>query len=300
MSHSMNNANLEPALAGAARNLRRNPWAKRTLFSTVMTGVAIVCVVLALVPLIAVLGFVLINGAARLGPDLFTQTQPPPLAQGGGLGNALQGTLYTVGLSTLIAVPFGVMAAIFLSEFVRDTRLARWIGFATNVLSGVPSIVAGTFIYSAIVLTTKTFSAFAGGVALAVLMLPVIVRTATEALELVPGDLRQAAVGLGSTRFQTVAKVVLPAALPGIVTGVMLSVARAAGETAPVLFTALGWPTWIDNIWQQTNTLSLLVYKFATAPYKNQQELAWAGSLLLVLMVLVVNILARFAVRRRA
>jgi phosphate transport system permease protein len=212
----------------------------------------------------------------------------------------LQGTLYTVGLSTLIAVPFGVMAAIFLSEFVRDTRLARWIGFATNVLSGVPSIVAGTFIYSAIVLTTKTFSAFAGGVALAVLMLPVIVRTATEALELVPGDLRQAAVGLGSTRFQTVAKVVLPAALPGIVTGVMLSVARAAGETAPVLFTALGWPTWIQNIWQQTNTLSLLVYKFATAPYKNQQELAWAGSLLLVLMVLVVNILARFAVRRRA
>jgi phosphate transport system permease protein len=290
MSDSMNNV----------YSLSRNPWAKRTLFSTVMTGVAIVCVVLALVPLIAVLGFVLINGAARLGPDLFTQIQPPPLAQGGGLGNALQGTLYTVGLSTLIAVPFGVMAAIFLSEFVRDTRLARWIGFATNVLSGVPSIVAGTFIYSAIVLTTKTFSAFAGGVALAVLMLPVIVRTATEALELVPGDLRQAAVGLGSTRFQTVAKVVLPAALPGIVTGVMLSVARAAGETAPVLFTALGWPTWIQNIWQQTNTLSLLVYKFATAPYKNQQELAWAGSLLLVLMVLVVNILARFAVRRRA
>jgi phosphate transport system permease protein len=282
------------------RSLRRDPWAPRTLFSTVMSVVAVACAVVAVIPLLAVLGFVLAKGISRLGPDLFTQVQPPPLTQGGGLGNALQGTFYTVGLATLIAVPFGVMAAVFLAEFVRDTRLARWIGFATNVLSGVPSIVAGTFVYAAIVLTTKNFSAFAGGVALAVLMLPVIVRTATEALELVPGELRQAAVGLGSTRFQTVARVVLPAALPGIITGVMLSVARAAGETAPVLFTALGWPTWIQNIWQQTNTLSLLVYKFATSPYKNQQELAWAGSFLLVLMVLVVNIAARFAVRRRA
>jgi phosphate transport system permease protein len=298
----MNDRNLVPSAVASlpVRTMRRNPWAPRTLFSSVMTGVAIACAVIALVPLFAVLWFVFVNGLSRLGPDLFTQVQPAPNSPGGGLSNALQGTLYTVGLATLLAVPFGVMAAIFLSEFVRDTRLARWIGFATNVLSGVPSIVAGTFVYSAIVLTTKTFSAFAGGVALAVLMLPVIVRTATEALELIPGELRQAAVGLGSTRFQTVAKVVLPAALPGIVTGVMLSVARAAGETAPVLFTALGWPTWIQNIWQQTNTMSLLVYKFATSPYKNQQELAWAGSLLLVMMVLVANILARFAVRRRA
>jgi phosphate transport system permease protein len=290
---------MEPTSTLPLRSLRRNPWAPRTLFSNVMTGLAVACAVIALIPLFAVLWFVVKNGLARIGPDLFTQVQPPPLAKGGGLSNALQGTLYTVGLATLIAVPFGVLAAVFLAEFVRDTRLARWIGFATNVLSGVPSIVAGTFVYSAIVLTTKTFSAFAGGVALAVLMLPVIVRTATEALELVPGDLRQAAVGLGATRFQTVARVVLPAALPGIITGVMLSVARAAGETAPVLFTALGWPTWIQNIWQQTSTLSLLVYKFATAPYKNQQELAWAGSLLLVLMVLTVNIVARFAVRRK-
>ncbi|OUC13878.1 MAG: phosphate ABC transporter, permease protein PstA [Alkalinema sp. CACIAM 70d] len=282
-----------------SRSLRRNPWAPRTLFSNVMTGLAIACAVIAIIPLVAVLLYVLINGVSRLDLNLFTQVQPPPRVENGGLGNALQGTFYTVGIATLLAVPFGVMAAVFLSEFVRDTRLARWIGFATNVLSGVPSIVAGTFIYSAIVLTTKTFSAFSGGVALAILMLPVIVRTATEALELVPSELRQASVGLGATRFQTVAGVVLPAALPGIVTGVMLSVARAAGETAPVLFTALGWPTWIQSIWQQANTLSLLVYKFATAPYPNQQQLAWAGSLLLVLLVLVTNILARFVIRRR-
>ncbi|MGI0492357.1 phosphate ABC transporter permease PstA [Alkalinema pantanalense CENA528] len=282
-----------------SRSLRRNPWAPRTLFSNIMTGLAIACAVIAIIPLVAVLVYVLINGVSRLDLNLFTQVQPPPRVENGGLGNALQGTCYTVGIATLLAVPFGVMAAVFLSEFVRDTRLARWIGFATNVLSGVPSIVAGTFIYSAIVLATKTFSAFSGGVALAILMLPVIVRTATEALELVPSELRQASVGLGATRFQTVAGVVLPAALPGIVTGVMLSVARAAGETAPVLFTALGWPTWIQSIWQQTNTLSLLVYKFATAPYPNQQQLAWAGSLLLVLMVLVTNILARFVIRRK-
>jgi phosphate transport system permease protein len=244
-----------------------------------------------------VIYFVLVNGANRFDLDLFTKIQPPPLTKGGGIANALLGTLATVSIATLIAVPFGVMAAIFLSEFVRDTRLARWIGFATNVLSGVPSIVAGTFIYGAIVLTTKQFSAVAGGIALAVLMLPVIVRTATESLELVPSELRQAAVGLGATQFQTVAKVVLPASLPGIITGVILGIARAAGETAPVLFTVLGWPTWMKDIWSQTNTLSLLVYKFATAPYKNQQEIAWAGSLVLVMMVLLASILARFAVR---
>jgi phosphate transport system permease protein len=191
------------------------------------------------------------------------------------------------------------MAAVFLSEFVRDTRLARWIGFATNVLSGVPSIVVGAFIYGLIVLTTRRYSALAGGLALGLLMLPVIVRTATEALELVPGELRQAAVGLGASQFQTVSRVVLPAALPGILTGVMLSVARATGETAPVLFTVLGWQTWISSPWDQTDTLSLLVYKFATSPYDNWKSLAWSGSLLLVLVVFALNILARLVVRRR-
>jgi phosphate transport system permease protein len=282
-----------------ARNLKKSPWSPRTLFSTVMSGIAIACAVIALVPLFAVLIYVLVNGFSRFDSNLLSQIQPPPNVAGGGLANALQGTVYTVGIAILIAVPFGLLGAIFLSEFVRDTRLARWIGFAANVLSGVPSIVAGTFIYGALVVTTKSFSAFAGGLALALLMLPVIIRTSTEALELVPSELRQAAVGLGAARFQTVLKVVLPAALPGVVTGVMLAVARAAGETAPVLFTALGWPTFMRDIWSQTNTLSLLVYKFASAPYKNQQELAWAGSLLLVLMVLVTNLLARFAVRRK-
>jgi phosphate transport system permease protein len=291
---------IEDTQAPSDYNLSRNPWAWRTLFSTVMSGIAIACAVIAIVPLIAVLLFVLVNGISRFNLDLFTQVQPAPRAPGGGIGNAIQGTFFTVGISTAIAVPFGVMAAIFLAEFVRDTRIARWIGFATNVLSGVPSIVVGTFIYSAIVVSTKSFSAFAGGVALAILMLPVIIRTSTESLELVPGELRQASVGLGATRFQSVAKVVLPAALPGIITGVMLSVARAAGETAPVLFTALGWPTWIKSVWEQTTPLSMLVYKFATSPFENQKQLAWAASFLLVLMVLIANVLSRYFVRRKA
>jgi phosphate transport system permease protein len=258
------------------------------------------CAGIALVPLIAVLGYVLVNGLSRFDLSLLTQIQPAPRELGGGVGNAIQGTLYTVGIAVALAVPFGVMAAVFLAEFVRDTRMARWIGFATNVLSGVPSIVVGAFIYGVVVATTKHYSAMAGGLALAVLMLPVIVRTSTEALELVPGEIRQAGVGLGATQFQTVSRVVLPAALPGILTGVMLSVARATGETAPVIFTVLGWHTWIGSMWDQTNTLSLLVYKFATSPFENQKALAWSASLLLVMFVFVLNVIARLVVRRRA
>jgi phosphate transport system permease protein len=281
------------------RTLHRNPWASRTLFSSAMSVVVMLCAVLAMVPLIAVLGYVLVNGLSRFDLSLLTQVQPAPRELGGGVGNAIQGTLYTVGIAVALAVPFGVLAAVFLSEFVRDTRAARWIGFATNVLSGVPSIVVGAFIYGVVVATTKRYSAVAGGLALAVLMLPVIVRTATEALELVPGEIRQASVGLGSTQFQTVSRVVLPAALPGILTGVMLSVARATGETAPVIFTVLGWHTWIGSAWDQTNTLSLLVYKFATSPFENQKALAWSASLLLVSFVFVLNVVARLVVRRR-
>jgi phosphate transport system permease protein len=285
---------------GIARSLTRNPWAPRTLFSAVMTGVATLCAMIAVVPLVSVLFMVISKGLGRFNLALFTEIQPAALAPGGGLKNALQGTLYTVGVATAFAVPIGILAAIFLAEFVRDTKLARWIGFATNVLSGVPSIVAGTFIYSMLVLSTKQYSAFAGGVALAVLMLPVIVRTATESLELVPQDLRQAAVGLGASRFQTVSKVVLPAALPGILTGAMLGIARAAGETAPVIFTALGSQYMSNSVFEPAATLSLRVYNFATSPYKNQQELAWSGALLLVLMVLAANVLSRTLVRRRA
>jgi phosphate transport system permease protein len=278
-------------------SLTRSAYSPRTLFSSVMSAIAFICGALALIPLIALLSYVLIQGFSNLNLDLFTKLPPPPLVQGGGFGNAIVGTIMTVGIATIISVPFGIMAAIYLTEFSKP-QLARNIRFATNVLNGVPSIIAGVFAYGIVVATTKSYSAFAGGVALSILMLPIIVRTSDEALQLVSDDLRQAAVGIGATNFQTVAQVVLPAALPAIVTGATLSVARAAGETAPILFTALFSQFWTNNPFQPTATLAVLVYNFAISPFKNWQSLAWAASLILVLMVLVTSIIARLVTSR--
>ena len=281
------------------RNLKRLPSSPRTMFSSVMTVLAFICAGLALIPLVAVMLYVLLNGVARLTPSVFTELPPAPGLSGGGFGNAFVGTLLTVGIAALMAIPFGIIGAIYLSEFGRDTKLAEWVNFFTNVLSGVPSIVIGAFAYALIVLTTGTFSAVAGGFALAVLMLPTIVRTSAEALESVPNDFRQAAVGLGSTRIQTTLQIVLPAAIPAITTGIMLALARAAGETAPVLFTASFNRFWNTTLWQPTATMSRLVFDFATSPFKAQQELAWAGSLVLILLVLITSILSRMVTKRR-
>jgi phosphate transport system permease protein len=282
---------------GLINRLKRQPSSPRTLFNTVMSVIVFVCAAIAIVPLVAVLWYVLEKGGSRLSLELFTQLPPPPNVVGGGFGNAFIGTLMTVGIGSAIAIPCGILAAIFLSEFAAGTRLANWIGFLTNVLSGVPSIVVGVFAYSVVVIAMGGFSAIAGGFALAVLMLPIIVRTATESLALVPQEARQAAVGLGATRFQTVARVVLPAALPPILTGVMLAVARASGETAPLIFTALFNNFWPKGVSEPIATLSVLVFNFATTPYKNQQELAAAGSLILVMMVTIASIGSRLIVK---
>lgn len=264
-----------------------------------MTVLAFACAGLALIPLAAVMIYVLANGLSRLTPSVFLELPPAPGLAGGGFGNAFVGTLLTVGIASLMAIPFGIVGAIYLSEFGRDTKFAETVNFLTNVLSGVPSIVIGAFAYALVVLRTGTFSAVAGGFALAVLMLPTIVRTSAEALESVPNEYRQAAIGLGSTKMQTTLKIVLPAAIPAIVTGIMLAVARAAGETAPVLFTASFNRFWNTTLWQPTATMSRLVFDFATSPFKAQQELAWAGSLVLVALVLITSILSRMVIKRR-
>ncbi|HEY9671084.1 MAG TPA: phosphate ABC transporter permease PstA [Waterburya sp.] len=269
----------------------------RSLFGIVMTILAGACLLIALIPLFAVIIYVLSQGISRLNLDLFTKLPPPPGLKGGGIANAIIGTLMTVGIGTLISVPFGVLAAVYLSEFSKG-QTARWIRFATNVLAGVPSIIAGIFAYGVIVVTMGGFSAVAGGIALAVLMLPTIVRTTDEALQIVPQDIRWASVGLGASNYQTVLQVILPAAIPAILTGVTLAIARAAGETAPLIFTALNSPFWPRGIWQPTPSLSVLVYNFATVPFKPQQELAWAASLILVIMILLTSILARWATRK--
>ncbi|MDZ8184782.1 MAG: phosphate ABC transporter permease PstA [Nostoc sp. ChiSLP02] len=286
------------------RSLTRSPMSQRTLFNTVMTVIAFVCGALALVPLLAVLSYVIIQGFSSLNPSIFVELPPKALQKGGGFGNAILGTLLMVGIAAVISIPFGVLAAIYITEF-SSAHVARWVRFAANVLSGVPSIIAGVFAYGIVVLTLVklnlgSYSALGGGVALAILMLPIIVRTTDEALQLVSQDLRQASVGLGATNFQTVTQVVLPAALPAIVTGATLAIARAAGETAPLLFTALFSNFWPDSLFQPTASLAVLVYKYAISPFKNWQSLAWAASLILVLMVLITSIIARWATRKKA
>jgi phosphate transport system permease protein len=282
-------------------SLKRSPTSSRNIFGLVMNGLVFACVALALMPLLAVLFYVIVQGASRINLSVFQELPPPPMVPGGGFGNAILGTLIMVGIGSLISIPFGILAAIYLTEF-SSGAIANWTRFATNVLSGVPSIIVGVFAYGVIVLTTRTYSAWAGGFALAILMLPIIVRTTDEALQLVPNELRQASVGLGATDFQTVFKVVLPAALPAIITGGTLAIARAAGETAPLLFTALFtqfWTNWNSRLAEPTASLAVLVYNFATVPFKNQQELAWAASFILVFLVLVTSMIARLATARK-
>ena len=285
------------------RSLTRSPLSSRTLFNTVMTVLAFICGILALIPLLAVLYYVIIRGFSSLNLNIFTELPPAPFGKNGGFGNAILGTLLMVSIAAIISIPFGVLAAIYLTEF-SSQKVARWIRFATSVLSGVPSIIAGVFAYGIVVLSLVklnlgSYSALGGGFALAILMLPIIVRTTDEALQLVPQDLRQASVGLGATNFQTVSQVVLPAALPAIVTGSTLAIARAAGETAPLIFTALFSSFWPDSILKPTASLAVLVYNFATSPYESWQSLAWAASLILLLMVLTTSIIARWVTRKK-
>lgn len=269
----------------------------RTIMGTLLTILAFSLLGLALLPLGLVIVYVIIKGGNRLNWSLFTELPPAAFQEGGGIANAIVGTLILVGIAAAISIPIGVLAAVYLSEFA-PKKVARWIRFATNVLSGVPSIIVGIFAYGAIVLRTDTFSAFAGGFALAVLMLPIIVRTTDEALQIVPQEVRWASVGVGASNFHTVLKIVLPAALPAIVTGTTLAIARAAGETAPLIFTALFTQFWPQGLFEPIPSLSVLVYNYATVPYENQKELAWAASLILVLLILLSSIISRWATRK--
>lgn len=293
-------SNIEPAARSpvTAQALARSQSSPSAIFNTVMTGLAGACLAIALIPLFAVLIYVLIRGFNRLNLDLFTQLPPAAGLTGGGIANAIVGTLILVGIGAAVSVPFGVLAAVYLAEFSNATT-ARWIRFATNVLSGVPSIISGVFAYGILVVTTKEFSAVAGGVALSVLMLPTIVRTTDEALQIVPRDMRWASVGLGASDYTTVLRMVLPAALPAIITGVTLAVARAAGETAPLIFTALFSFFMPSGLFEPTPSLAVLVYNFAIVPFQAQNELAWAASLILVFIVLLTSVLARWATRSK-
>ena len=270
----------------------------RALRSLVLTILAWLAALLASVPLISVLYMLIARGGARLNLEVFTELPPTGFEMGGGFGNAMAGTFVMVGIAAAIAVPVGILAAVFLAELGPDSKLANAARFAAKMLTGLPSILAGVFAYALVVMTTGTYSAPAGGVALAVLMLPIVVLTAEEAMKMVPKIMKDAAYGMGCTHAQVICKIVLPTGLPAILTGVMLAVARAAGETAPLLFTALFSNYWIYHngdlaVMNPTASLAVLIYNFSGMPFDNQLELAWAASLVLVMIVLVINILSR-------
>jgi phosphate transport system permease protein len=276
----------------------------RTLASAALSFLAIAASVVACVPLISVLTMLIYRGGRRLSWEALTSTPPAAMAAGGGFGNAIVGTLTMVGIATLIAVPAGILAASYLALIGPETRTAAAVRFAAKVLTGLPSVLAGVFAYAAVVLVTGSFSAPAGGVSLAVLMIPTVLLTAEEAIKMVPARMKEAAIGMGATEAQLLAKVVLPTAMPGILTGVMLAIARAAGETAPLIFTALFSNYWLVdlgrvNLMKPTASLAVLIYNFSSAPFENQVSLAWAASLVLVVMVLSFNIAGQFLSRNK-
>jgi phosphate transport system permease protein len=277
--------------------LERSLQRPRTLIDFLLNLLVTAMTLASLVPLFSVIVMLFWRGGQRLSLALFTQLPPAPLEAGGGFGNAIIGTLIIVAIAVVASVPIGLLTAIYLAE-TGESRLSEIVRFCAKVLTGFPSILAGVFAYGVIVLTTGGFSAFAGAVALSILMLPTIILTSEDAIRMVPRRMKDAAIGMGATRTQVVWMVLLPTALPGILTGVMLAVARAAGETAPLLFTALFSNYWLWsrghlNLKQPTASLAVLIYNYASMPFKNQVELAWAAALVLVLMVLAANLVGQ-------
>ena len=292
--------------AESASELSYKPFQRRNISSRALSFLAALFAAIAVLPLILVLGYVLVQGGSKISLALLTQLPPPPGLEDGGIANAIVGTLVVTAIAALIAVPVGVGGGVFLAEYSRSGWFAQFIRFGTNVLAGVPSIIAGVFIYGTIVtsriLFGNAYSAVAGGMALAVLMLPTVIKTTDEGLKLVPDDLRRGALGVGASRFVTVVRITLPAALTPIATGVVLGIARAAGETAPLIFTALFSPFWSDlltpeGIFSPIATLSVMIYNFAIEPYEFHNELAWAASFVLVVMILALNLFSRWLAR---
>ncbi len=300
----------------------------RNFFSRGMTVISFAFTALALLPLFAILYKILGEGLTHLSWEVLVSL-PAPVGvenQPNGFANAILGTFLMVGIATLFSVPIGVMTGIFLSEFGRENKaIANTIRFITVILSSVPSIVVGVFTYALIVVTTKVFSGLAGGIALGIIMLPVVALTTEQALKLVPTSYRLASGGLGAGRFQTIFKIIIPAALPTITTGVLLAASRAAGETAPLIVTALSsqfWPPLVEKLGEivqspigaetisklqeipgtlltPTPSMSVLIYSYASSPYKEQNELAWTAASVLLGMVLIASVASRAVTRKR-
>ncbi len=270
---------------------------RRRLTDSLMTGLATLTVVLVLAPLVAIFGYLVYKGIGSINWAFLTQLPKPVGETGGGMANAIVGSIFILAIASVIGVPFGVGAGIYLAEFGRN-RFGSVIRFTADVLNGVPSIVVGIVAYSIVVLYQRHFSALAGGVALAIMMIPTICRTTEEMLLLVPTALREAAYGLGVPRWRTTLSIVLRTATSGVITGVMLAFARVAGETAPLLFTAFGNQFWNLRYDQPTAALPLQIFVYAISPYDEWHRLAWAGALVLIILIVTAVAAVRYVVRR--
>jgi phosphate transport system permease protein len=270
---------------------------RRRITDHVMTGAAVLTVILVLVPLFAIFAYLVYRGVGSINWAFLTQTPKPVGESGGGMANAIVGSAFILALASILGVPVGVGAGVYLAEYGRN-RFGDVIRFTADVLNGVPSIVIGIVAYAIVVLAQGHFSALAGGVALAIMMIPTIARTTEEMLLLVPQALREAAYGLGIPRWRTTLSITLRTATSGVITGIMLAFARVAGETAPLLFTALGNQFWNLRVNQPTAALPLQIYTYALSPYDDWHRQAWAGALLLITLIVTAVAAVRFAVRR--
>lgn len=270
----------------------------RRFVDRAVRGACVVATVLALLPLGSVVFYVFARGLGGLDLAFFTELPKPVGETGGGMANAVIGTLELIGIAAAIGIPFGVLAGVYLAEFGR-TRVGTVVRFCADVMSGIPSITVGLFIYALFVMRTKQFSALAGGLALAVLMLPTVTRTTEELLKLVPESLREAALGLGVPKWRATSLVMLRTAAPGIAVGIMLSVARVAGETAPLLFTAFNNRFFAQSLNEPIASLPVNIFTYAVSPYEDWHQKAWTAALVLLLIVLGLNISARLLVRHR-
>lgn len=283
------------------RPLTFDPNLKRNRLNQLCTGIAGLFSAVAVLPLFLVILYVLVQGGRLISTGLFTQLPPAPGLEGGGIGNAILGTVIVTLIASLVAIPIGVGGGIYLCEYANNGWFAQFVRFGNDVLAGVPSIICGVFVYGVIVATriffNQSYSAAAGGIALAVLMLPTVIKTTDEGLKLVPQELRWGAYGVGASKFVTIMRITLPAAFTPIATGVVLGIARAAGETAPLIFTALFSPFWPEGVFNPIATMSVLIFNFAIMPYPAQNALAWAASFVLVVMILLANLTARWISR---
>jgi phosphate transport system permease protein len=271
---------------------------RRRWFNRLMLGLSFGAAGVAILLLVFILGYTLIQGISYLNLDFLTQAAKPAGEIGGGMRNEIFGTLILVAIGSVIAIPIGLMAGIYLSEF-SNPRLGSTVRFVADILAGVPSIVVGVFAYAILVRPLHSYSAISAGVALAIIMIPVVARTAEEAMRLVPNSMREAALALGITRWRAVIGVVIPGAITGIITGIMLAVARIAGETAPLIFTALGNAFGFDGLDKPIGALPLQIWRYAMSAYPDWQQQAWAGAFLLILLILIISVLVRWISNRR-